>query len=194
MEMHQFFSVLAVGIALLSFFPYLRDIFARETTPHIYSWLIWAVLQGTAALAILKNNTLWSAAGTAAIGLVSVAVFLLSFRYGTKNITRFDTACLLGALVAICVWIFLENVTLSIVLVTLIDFAAFLPTFRKAWEEPYSETVFLYVCSGLSNLFSLFAITHHSLESSLYVSSLVVTNAAFVSAVLFRRTKKLGDF
>jgi hypothetical protein len=187
MAFHQIFSILAVAIAVASFFPYLRDILARRTTPHIYSWLIWAVLQLTATMAILRENTLWSAAGTGAIGLVSLVVFLLAFKYGTKNITKFDTACLVGAFIAIGVWIFLDNVMFSIILVTIIDLIGFLPTYRKAFREPYSETVILYVCSAFSNLFSLFAITHYSVESTLYVASLVVTNAIFVGVVLARR-------
>jgi hypothetical protein len=153
----------------------------------MYSWLIWAVLQLTAAIAILQENTLWSAAGTGVIALVSLLVFLLSFKYGTKNITRFDVVCLVGALVSILIWVFLDNVTLSIVLVTIIDLIGFLPTFRKAIEEPYSETLILYVCSALSNFFSILAITQYSLESTLYVASLVVTNAVFVGVVLVRR-------
>jgi hypothetical protein len=189
MAWHQIFAVIAVGIAVISFFPYLRDILARKTTPHIYSWLIWAILQMTAAVAIFSENSFWSAAGTTAIGLVSVLVFLLSFKYGTKNITSFDTLCLVGALVAIGVWVFTQNIALSVILVTAIDFVGFLPTFRKAFEEPWSETVFLYACSGLSNFFSLFSITHYSIESTLYVASLVITNAAFVILVLLRRGK-----
>ena len=189
--LQKIFGTLSVIVALVSFFPYLRDILAKKTTPHIYSWLIWAILQITAAIAILRENSLWSAAGVGAIGLVSVIVFLLSFKYGTKNITTFDTICLVGALLAISVWIFAHNVLLSIILVTVIDFIAFLPTFRKAYEEPFSETLILYVCSALSNLFSFLAITHHSVTSSLYVSSLVLTNTIFVTLVVIRRRRLL---
>jgi hypothetical protein len=181
------FGILAIVVALVSLVPYVLDTLARKTTPHMYSWLIWALLQLTAAVAILRENTLLSAAGTLVLGAASAIVFLLSFKYGTKNITRFDKLCLVGALLAIGVWIFLENVLLSIILVTVIDFMGFLPTYRKAYEEPYSETAILYFCSMLSNIFSLFAITHHSWESSLYVSSLVVSNAILIILVATRR-------
>ena len=187
MVLKEIFGLLALIIAIISFFPYLKDIFARKTTPHIYSWLIWAILQTVATVAILRENSFWSAIGVASLGLVSLTVFLLSFKYGTKNITLFDTACLAGALIAISFWIFANNVFVSIILITIIDFIAFLPTYRKGYEEPYSETIFLFICSAISNLFSFLSITHYSIVSSLYVSSLVLTNMMFVIMVLLRR-------
>ncbi len=165
----------------------MRDVFLRKTTPHMYTWVVWTFLQFTATVAILRENVWWSALGVFALGLVSLAVFLLSFRYGTKNVTSFDTVCLAGALVAIAVWVFLDNVLVSIVLVTLIDFVGFLPTYRKAYEEPYSETMSLYICSIFSNTFSVLAIVHYSVTSTLYVASLVASNTVMVGILLLRR-------
>jgi len=191
MTLKIFFGSLSLIVALVSFAPYLKDVLARKTTPHMYSWLVWTILQVTATVAILRENLFWSALGVAALGLVSGIVFLLSFKYGTKNITAFDTACLIGALIAIGIWVFAHDVTLSIILITIIDFVGFLPTYRKGYEEPYSETLFLYACSAFSNLFSLFSITHYSIESSLYVASLVASNVIFVTIVLVRRNTLL---
>lgn len=188
--MKPLFGTLSVIIALVSFIPYIKDVFARKTTPHIYSWLVWTILQALATIAILRENSWWSGLGVGCVGLVSLVVFLFSFKYGTKNITFFDTVCLIGALIAISVWVFIHNITLSVILVTIIDFVAFLPTFRKAYQEPHSETAILYVCSGLSNLFSLLSISHHSIASTLYVASLIVTNFLFVGLVLIRRKKE----
>lgn len=187
MNFREISGVLALFIALVSFIPYLRDIFARKTTPHIYSWLIWGILQITASLAILQENSLYSALGSLGFGLVSITVFFLSFKYGTKRITTFDTLCFVGALITIGVWVFLNNITLSVILVTVIDLLGFLPTYRKGYQEPYSETLFLFTCSAISNTLSLLAITHHSVSSSLYVASLVVTNVIFIIIVFLRR-------
>jgi hypothetical protein len=189
MVLKEIFGLLALIIAIISFFPYLKDIFARKTTPHIYSWLVWAILQMTAAVAILQQNSFYSALGVIGLGLVSLTVFILSFKYGTKNITSFDTACLIGAFITIGIWIFTNNATISIILVTIIDFIGFLPTYRKVCQEPHSETLFLYIMSVFSNFFSLLSITTYSIESSLYVGSLVITNIAMVGITLVRRQK-----
>ena len=183
---------MSFALAFVSFSPYLRDIFSRKTTPHIYSWLVWTILQMTAAVAILQQNSFYSALGVIGLGLVSLVVFILSFRYGTKNITFFDKLCLIGALISIGIWIFTENATISIILVSIIDFIGFLPTYRKVYQEPYSETLFLYILSGLSNFFSLLSITVYSIESSLYVGSLVITNIIMVCITLIRR-KNYGN-
>jgi hypothetical protein len=187
------FGILSFLIVAVSFIPYIKDVLKRNTTPHIYSWLVWTILQTTAAVAILQENQVWSALGTAALGLESILVFLLCFKYGTKNIALFDVICLIGALLAIGIWVFVHNAMLSIILVTIIDFVGFLPTYRKAYREPQSETLFLYICSALSNIFSLLSITHHSVTSSLYVLSLIFTNTLFVSLVFIRRRSQVKN-
>ena len=189
MLLKQIFGSLSLAIALISFIPYIRDIFAGKTTPHAYSWFIWTVLQAIAAGAILRENFFWSAAGVAGTGFVSLLVFLLSLKYGTKNITVFDSLMLSGALVSIVIWIFADNIRLSVILISVIDFIGFLPTYRKGYEEPYSETMTLYVCSFLANIFVFLSIQVYSIESSLYVGSLILTNLIFVSILFTRRVQ-----
>jgi hypothetical protein len=187
MSLKLIFGFISTALALVSFFPYIKDVVAKKTTPHMYSWLIWSILPMTAALAILQENTLPSALGVLANSLVSFCVFLLCFKYGTKNITYFDILCLIGAFVAIGAWVITDNILLSVILVTLTDFIGFLPTYRKGYEEPWSETASMYLLSGISNICALIAIENYSLTSSFYVASLVLTNAICVSILLFRR-------
>ncbi len=115
-------------------------------------------------------------------------VFLFSFWYGTKNITVFDRVCLLGALSAIVLWLFLHNPLLSVIVVTLIDLVAFLPTFRKGYVEPRSETVSTYALAGISQVFAFGALSEFSMTTMLYLMSLVVTNFVFVVMIFVRRS------
>ena len=105
-------------------------------------------------------------AAGAGIGIASLAIgailcfliWLLSLRYGTHNINTFDKICLAGGLVAIAIYLFLHDPLLSVIVVTLTDLIGFLPTFRKSYKEPTTETASTYILSSASSLFALGAL------------------------------------
>lgn len=122
------------------------------------------------------------------IGAVLCAfVFLLSFRYGTKNITKFDAGCLVGALLVFILYLLTHDALISIILVALIDIIAFFPTFRKVFAEPYSETTATYFLSACSSAFALGALSVFTVTTSLYLISLIFTNLTCGILILVRR-------
>jgi hypothetical protein len=184
------FAIAATVLGTLNTVPYIINIFRHKTTPHSYSWLVWTILQITGALAMLGG-------GAGGIGVVYLSVgavlclfvLLLSLRYGTKNITAFDKVCLVGALTATAIWFFLRQPLLSVIFVAVIDFVAFLPTFRKAYEEPCSETVSMYFLSGVAQLLALVALSAYNVSTTLYLIALAITNMVFTTMVLLRRAR-----
>ena len=187
MNLQIIFATLASVIGTLSFIPYIRDIFRLKTTPHTYSWLIWAILQATATSAMLSKGASFGVVTLAIGSLLCAFIFLLSLRYGTKNITTFDTICFIGALAGTGMWLFLHNALLSVCIVSVVDLIAFLPTFRKAYADPYSETPSTYLLSFIADGLALFALSAFSLTTSLYLFTLVATNLACVSVIFIRR-------
>ncbi|HTW96559.1 MAG TPA: hypothetical protein VMD74_02785 [Candidatus Methylomirabilis sp.] len=187
MNLKLFFGIISTIIALVSFFPYLKDILGKKTFPHIYSWLVWSILQSVGAAAMLRGGASFGALSLAAGSLFCITIFFLSFKYGTKNITKFDTICLIGAIITIIVWLFQRNPLLSIILVTVIDIIAFMPTYRKGFADPGSETISTYFLSALANFFSLLAIANYSVITTLYLSGLLITNSLLVLILIIRR-------
>lgn len=189
MNLHLFFAITSSLVGIVCFAPYIRDVFLRKTEPHSYTWLIWTILQSIGVVAMLS--------GGAGIGIASLTlgalfcgfIFILSLKHGTQNIKTFDKICLMGALIAIGIYFFLHNALLSVIVVTLTDFIAFLPTFRKAYEEPKTETASTFILSSSSNLLALGALTIVNLTTSLYLISLVITNAVCALIILTRRKK-----
>lgn len=187
MNIQLFFALISSLVGIACFIPYLRDIFKHTTQPHSYTWLIWTLLQTTGVIAMF-------AAG-AGIGIASLAIgavfcffiWLLSLRYGTHNINTFDKICLAGGLVAIAIYFFLHDPLLSVIMVTLTDLIGFLPTFRKSYEEPATETASTYILSSLSSLFAIGALEAFTLSTSLYLISLIVTNGTCALVILIRR-------
>lgn len=183
-------KVVAAIVGLLSniaFLPYLLDLFKKRTKPHIYTWCIWLITQGTATLAAWQGGAGLGVLGLV-VGMLFVAfVFVLSFWYGTKNITRSDTIALVVALIAIFVWWGLEQPILAVLLVALIDGLGYVPTFRKSYTEPWSETVSSWGIFALGNIASLFALETYSLLTVPYLALIAIANTALTVFLLWRR-------
>lgn len=185
---YKIICALVASIASVScFIPYIRDIFKGTTTPHKYTWLIWTILQITGSFIMFNEDAGLGALSLAAGGLLCGFIFILSIKRGTKNITFFDIACLIGALISICIWVFLKNPILSIILISLIDFIGFLPTLRKIYIEPYSETVSTYFLSVISVSFSLLVISDYNFSTVFYLATLIGTNSFCVIEIIYRK-------
>ncbi len=169
-------GVIATIIGVSSFYPYLRDVFKHKTQPHTYTWLIWTILQVTGVLAMYTTGA-GIGALTLAVGAIFCGyIFILSLKYGSKNITTFDTLCLIGALISITVYFFMHDAVLAVILITVIDLVGFLPTMRKAYSEPYSETLSMYALFFVSSGFNLVAIGVYSITTTLYPATIMFTN------------------
>jgi len=171
------------------FVPYIRDIFKKKTTPHIYTWIIWTILQVTGVVAMFKNG-----AGIGVLALATGSVLcaytaILCLKYGTKNINSFDLFCLLGALASIVVYILMKDPLLSIFLISAIDFVGFLPTLRKSYLEPYSETITMFAFFSISGLFTMLALKEYTIVTSLYPLTLIGINI-IATVVLYIRRKQ----
>jgi len=68
-----------------------------------------------------------------------------------------------------------------------LDFIGFLPTFRKSYEEPYSETEMTFLLSAIANITSLIALQNYSITTVLYILSLIITNTTLVIIVKTRK-------
>jgi len=187
MNIKIIFAVLSSIVGISCFIPYILDIFKGKTKPHSYSWFIWTVLQTIGAISMFSIG--------AGLGVVSISigailcgfVFILSLKYGTHNIKTFDVVCLVGSLIAIIFYFFLHSPILSILIITLVDFVGFLPTMRKAYEEPQTETISSYALSSFSSILALFAFSVFTFSNSIYLISLIITNATCAGIIFIRK-------
>lgn len=187
MEVKFFFGIASSILAVICFAPYLRDILLRKTEPHRYSWLVWTILQTVGVMAQLKEGAGYGAWALAIGAVFCFSIFLLSFKYGTKNISKFDVGCLVASLGAIVIYFSISNPVWAIIVVALVDFVGFLPTFRKGYEEPFTETTSAFIMSATANALSLIALQNYNVTTVLYIASLLLTNSSFAAMILWRR-------
>lgn len=189
------FAVIAIAVGTYAFVPYIRDIFLKRTQPHAYTWLIWTLTQGIAVAGLWYGNGNLGAIGLTIGVFFAFFVFIFSLKYGTRNITKGDTVVLVVALSAILVWWQLNNPILAIFMVSAIDAFGFIPTFRKSWQDPWSETVLSWILFSIGNIFAILALSSYNYLTLTYLITITVFDFIVLSTCLIRRNKvKKGDF
>src|ERR1035441_10224232 len=91
-------AIVAALLAIAGNVPYLRDIIKKKVKPHPYTWLVWTIVSCIVFFGQVARGAGIGALSTAASEIFTVIIFLLSLKYGFKNIRRIDTYCLIIAL------------------------------------------------------------------------------------------------
>jgi hypothetical protein len=171
----------------VSYVPYIRSIFVANTKPHSFTWLVWGTVMAIVFFAQLAGKAgadSW-ATGLSAAFCLGIAIIAL-FR-GEEHVTRGDWIALLTALLAIPLWIATSDPLWSVLLVTGIDAIAYYPTFRKSYAKPDEELAFKYVLTVVRYLFSLLALEHFTVVTSVYQLVSIVMELGIVIMLLWRR-------
>ncbi len=180
-------GLLAIFIASIGYFAYFKDIFAKKTKPHIFTWLIWSLLTGTAAIGMIADNAGPGAWPMIYVALMCFLIFLLSLKYGERDIKVLDWICLTGGIIAFLFLILSKTPVISLILVCITDGLALVPTIRKSYSKPHEETAESYFASGLQNFITLFAVSSISIITIIYPLFLVFANWSVLVMLLIRR-------
>jgi hypothetical protein len=187
MNLKLILSIFAGLIAIISFAPYFLDIIHKKTKPHAYTWLIWTITQGTALAGLWLGVGGWGFISLfIGTGLIFI-IFLLSLKYGTRNITKGDTITLIAALIAILIWWQLHNPLLAILMVSLIDFLGYIPSFRKTYKNPWTETPIFWILSPLAYIVTILALDKYNLLTLTYLITVTVADITLLMICLIRR-------
>lgn len=187
MDYRVIVSIGATVLAFVGYVPYIRDIIKRKTTPHAFTWFIWTLAVGISCGLQIVGGAGVGAWTTGVVTAVCLAIFLLSLRTGTKDITRMDILFLLLALAALALWIFAKAPLWSAILIVLTDALAFIPTIRKSWNKPHSETLSSYEMNGLGYGLSIFALQQYNVLTLLYPGFWLVADTVFSMVLTVRR-------
>jgi len=187
MDWGTIIGLIAVIVSTIGYLPYIINVFLAKTKPHAFSWLIWAVLTGISSVVQLTEGAGPGAWVTIATSISTGFIFVLSFKYGTHDIKRFDWIILFSAFVAIIPWVITRDPLLSIILVTFIQVSGFLPTARKVYKHPHEETAVTFVANGAKFYLGIFALSAFSIETVFFPLIAGSANIALVVLIIARR-------
>jgi hypothetical protein len=154
---------------------------------------MWALapLIGTAA-ALSVHADLWATIRIFLAGFLPLLVFLASFINPQSywKLTRFDIMCGVCAVVALIIWGFVDSPRTAILLAAIGDGFAAIPTIRKAWAHPETETGPTYMASLVSVLLVIPSIPKWNIENSAFQVYLLTANAILLFAVYRKKLRR----
>jgi len=186
-----FIVILGSAIGWIGSAAYLRDTLAGRTKPHRVTFLIWGTAPLIGVAASFANGVRWAALPVLMTGLAPALIFLASFH--NKNarweIRPFDYICGAFSILALMLWGLTHEPDIAILFAILSDALAALPTMRKAWTHPETETPLAYATSLISVLTSFVVMPEFTFSACAFPVYLLGCNS-IILLVLGR--KKLG--
>lgn len=184
-------AIIAAMLAVVGNVPYLLDIIKKRVQPHPYTWFVWSIVSCIIFFGQLARGAGIGALPTAASEIFTIIIFFLSLQYGFKKIRRIDTYFLIIALVGIIPWILTKDPTISVIIAVSIDLTAFIPTIRKTWLNPETETPLLYSTNVLRHILMLFSLQAYNIATTLHSIVMITTNTLMAGMIIGSKKKKL---
>jgi hypothetical protein len=186
--MSHFLGLAAVIVGLVSYVPYLWGMYHGRVRPHAFTWFLWGLLTAIAFAAQVSDGAGPGSWVSGISALICLAIAGAAWHQSRlANVLPADWYFFIAALAAIPLWLLTRTPLYSVVVVTVIDALAYVPTFRKSWHRPAEESVLTFILGSLKYILGIAALPTQTLISSLYPWSLVATNSAFIAMTLYRR-------
>ena len=181
------FGLVSGLLSIVMFIPYVKDILLHTTKPQRATWLIWSVLGGIAfftQLAKGATDSLWLT-GVQTLGVF--VVFLLSIRFGTGGLRKWDILALIAAALSLMLWYVTHEPAAALFLIIVIDAIGASLTVAKAYKDPGSETLITWLLSGTSGIFATLAVGSFNYTLLAYPVYIALINYSVVASILLGR-------
>lgn len=180
-------ETLAITASILAIFgnaSYLRDIFTKRVIAHPFTWLVWTLVSGITFFGQIAKGAGIGALPTGIAESFTLLIFLYSLQHGFKNIVKTDVYFLILALVGIIPWILTKDPTISVIIAVSIDLVAFVPTLRKVWLHPITDTPTLYSMNVLRHILTLFSLQAYNVATMLHSVAMILVNSLMTGLIV----------
>lgn len=182
--MKETFAIVAALLAIAGNVPYVIDVLKGRVKPHAYTWFVWSLVSLIVFFGQVQAGAGIGALPTFASEIFTLIIFVLSLKFGFKGISRADLYFLVAALLAFIPWLLTKDPTLSVIMAVGIDFIAFMPTLRKTWKHPETETPILYGSNVLRHILALFSLQAYNIATTLHSISMITLNTLMTVFIL----------
>lgn len=186
MSFAHWLVVLSVIVSVAGAYAYIRDTLKGKTKPNRVTWGMWVLASLTRTAAALSADAdLWATTRIFLGGFLPLLTFLASFLNPKSywKLTWFDFLCGAFSVLALIVWLTINSPRIAVLLAVVGDIFATLPTIRKAWTNPETETGFAYIAGFLSILLIIPSIPDWNIENSAFQVYFLTANALLLLLV-----------
>ncbi len=187
MEIKYIAGVIAAILGLIAPLPYIWAIFYGKTRPHIFTWFVWTIIVAAAFWGQVIGGAGLGALALGVTAFMNLVIFIGALIKSRDYINKSDIVILVLTLSALLPWWLADNPVVSIILLAVIDTAAFIPTYTKTLKHPELESASLYWMSAVKHLFSLVALMQYNILTLTFPLMLVFTNLGLLLVIRIKQ-------
>jgi hypothetical protein len=179
---------LAIALSAFGGYGYIRGTVRGETSPNRVTWSLWSV-EGLLGFGVeLQQHVGIASLMTLMLGLVPCAIVLASFKnpHAVWKIGPFDLVCGAIALAGLVFWAFVNEPTVALVSFVCADQVAGLPTLRKSWLDPATESSRIFVMGCLNCVITVLTLKVLTTAGALYPGCVAVTDFVMATVIISR--------
>ncbi len=169
---------------------YIRDTLRGRTKPNRVTWFLWAAAPLIAtAIIVVEGKLNWTALPVFMAGFVPALIFAASFFNANAywRLGRFDYACGALGLISLAMWVAVSQPIIAFIMLMATDGLAALPTIRKAWTNPETETGAPYAAALFGGLAGVANVQNWVTLEYAFPLYLVAVNIAVLFAIYRKR-------
>lgn len=172
------FIFLAALVSFAGTYGYIRDTLRGDTSPNRVTWGLWAIEGLLAFVVEIQQHVGPASLTTLMLGLMPCVIVLVSFKNPNSvwKIGRFDLFCGLISLGGLAFWAFVNEPTVALVAFITADQVAALPTVRKAWIAPATESSRVFFLGVVNCAITLMTLKHFTTAGVLFPGCIMVTD------------------
>lgn len=180
----------SIALSVYGSYNYIYDTLKGTTRPNRVSQSLWAIAPLIGVGAALSSGADWmTTVRTFMAGFVPFVIVIASFanKNGYWKTTRFDYLCGVFSVIALVLWLAADLPIYAVLLAATADFFAAIPTIKKSWTNPESETGIAYVMSLCSVLVTIPTIKVFDIQNTAFQIYLLVVNIILIVAIYRKR-------
>jgi hypothetical protein len=189
------FIFLAALVSIIGASGYIRDTLRGETSPNRITWGLWGV-EGILSFAVeIQQHVGLASITTLMLGLVPCLVVVVSFRnpHSVWKLGKFDVFCGLVSLTGLVLWAFINEPTAALISFVAADQIAALPTLRKSWIAPQTETSWVFLLGVINCTITLMTLRHFTTAGALFPGCILVTDLLLGLLIVTRIGQRFGS-
>ena len=188
MPYKELFSVVAIILTIVAFFPYIRSILNNEIKPHVFSWVIWGITTFVVFLAQLEDDGGVGAWPIGVSGIITIFIAILAYvKRADIAITRTDWLFFIAAISSLPLWYLTSDPLSAVIILTVVDVLGFGPTIRKAYIFPFSESLLFFSLFATRNIIVIMALDNYSITTVLFPAVIALACLLLNTMIIIRR-------
>ena len=185
--MDIFIYILITAFGVASYVVGISQMLKNKYLPSTFSRVIWVLLSiNSFAGVILSNGSISSVLLGAIFLLGNIAICIVSFWKGIREIGRLEYICLLFLLISGIIWIFFNAPLLNLMISLVAHFIGGAPTYKKVWINPKSESFGFWSLFFVASLLSVLVADRTSITTILFPIYFVFFDGAMTLFTLRR--------